>query len=512
MLGITPSVKYELGNSWCVLHLKGFLSLISKYVISYDEYGRVDICIGCRVPSDRGGALRRACGRMRRINLGGFVELLSEKHDRRSFQRGRHPVLGMLLVVLLALGSNVSMAAENVEITIGYYESTGGLGQHGVVMNSIIEQFMAEHPHIKVSTSIAGYGDFYAKLPVELAAGVGPDVWLSDGVLIDQYSGQGFALDLTDRIEREIDTKNIFGLEDNRDPNGRIWAFPQGVQSSALFYNKEMFDSAGLRFPDESWTMNDLREAARLLTRDSGGRGTPDRFGFRAANQITEGWYPIIRAFGGSALDDSRRRSRFADRETIDGLEFMTRMIFEDQSSPATGVGGSNFNWFPQQLVAMQFGIYNRTFAANQAGFDYDVTVMPYGPAGRFNPVIVNSWIINAHSDQAKQEAAWAWIKFFAGEKAQTAWADLGEAISINRDVAIATFSRSQAAPDNVMAFVEGLNDSTPLDSSPVWSSWQSAATKALDPAFRGNVGIEEAAINADHAIQVILDEYYNDK
>lgn len=418
--------------------------------------------------------------------------------------------IGLLTLVILASSLTLAAAQTSVEITIGYYESTGGLGQTGQTMEALIQEFMAEHPHIKVNTSVAAYGAFFESLPVQLAAGVAPDVWLSDGVLVDQYAAQGFALDLTEMIEAELNSDDYFGLEDNRDPNGRIWAFPQGLQSTAFYYNEDMFEAAGVDFPTADWTLNDVRAVARRLTVDKNGDNVPDQYGFRSINHVTEGWFPILRAFGGGALDVSRQRSLFNSPETLEALRFMVDMIHVDGTSPLPNAGfGGVFNWFPQQLVAMQYGLYVRTFGANQAPFNYNVTVVPEGPAGRANPVIVNSWIINNGSSLAEKQAAWEWVKFFSGERAQTVWAELGEAVPINRQVAIDTFLTSDVAPAGRMAFIEGLAYSRPLDTNAVWSEWVNAATSALAPAFSGNTSVNEAALNAHQQVQLVLDSFY---
>lgn len=432
--------------------------------------------------------------------------------------RDRQPVrssrlwIGLCMLVLLAFPFGLAHANEPVTITIGYYESSGGLGQTGQTMEALIREFMELNPHITVNTTVAPYGAFFQRLPVELAAGVGPDVWLSDGVLIDQYAAQGFALDLTDLIESELDPDLYFGIDDNRDPNGRVWAFPQGLQSTALFYNEEMFESVGINFPTSEWTLDELRLVARRLTIDKDGDGVTDQYGFRSINHITEGWFPIMKAFGGGALDSNWRNSIFNTPESLAALQFMVDMIYVDGSSPAPGQRGNHFNWFPNQVVAMQYGLYVRTFAANQAPFNYNVTQIPLGPAGRANPVIVNSWIINSRSSAAQQRAAWEWVKFFSGERGQTVWAELGEAVPINRQVALETFLASTDPPAGRMAFIEGLAYSTPLDTNAVWSDWQSAATSALDPAFRGSMPLAEAALNAHQGVQLLLDEFYGNE
>lgn len=417
--------------------------------------------------------------------------------------------LFLCMLALLAFTQGLAHANEPVTITIGYYESSGGLGQTGKTMEALIQEFMELNPHITVNTTVAPYGAFFERLPVELAAGVGPDVWLSDGVLIDQYAAQGFALDLTDLIDSELDPDEYFGIDENRDPNGRVWAFPQGLQSSALFYNEAMFEAAGIDFPTADFTYDQLRAVARRLTLDKDGDGVMDQYGFRAANHVTEGWFPVLKAFGGGALDNTWRNSIFNTPESIAALQFMVDMIQIDGSSPAPGQRGNHFNWFPNQVVAMQFGLYVRTFAANQAPFEYNVTHMPTGPAGKSNPVIVNSWIINSHSSEAKQLAAWEWVKFFSGERAQTVWAELGEAVPINRHVALETFLASTDPPAGRMAFIDGLAYSTPLDPNAVWSDWVNAATAALNPAFQGHVFVAEAALDAHHRVQVLLDGFY---
>lgn len=419
-----------------------------------------------------------------------------------------------IVAAILALGalfltslSVVVSAAEPVEIKIGYYESTGGLGQTGKTMEALIKSFADENPNVRVSSTAAAYGAFFKRLPVELAANVGPDVWLSDGVLVDQYAAQGFALDLTQRIEALPNANEYFGLESNRDPQGRIWAFPQGLQSSALFYNREMFTQAGVLTPSDQWTLADLRRAAQKLTRDTSGSGTTDQYGFRSFNHVTEGWYAFMRAFGGGALDETRRKSRFNDPLTIEALRYMVDMIHVDRCSPPAG--GKPFEMFPQRLVAMQYGLYVRTFGANQAGLDYDVALLPTGPAGRFNPVIVNSWIVNAHSNSPKQQAAWDWVKYFSGERAQRIWAELGEAVPVSRKVATTVFMQLAIGPKNRLDFVRGLDHAAPLDPSPVWGQWVDAATKALAGAFAGTMSVNEAALNAHRDVQQVLNDFY---
>jgi len=420
-------------------------------------------------------------------------------------------MVAMLLCACMWAGYAVgAFCAEQVELHIGFYEASAGFGQTGKKMIELIEEFAKANPQYKVTYSSAGYSAFFNQLPVHLVSGVGPDVWLCDGVLVAQYKDNGFALDLTTRVNGLPNIGDYFGIDTNRDNEGHIWAFPQGLQVSAFFYNKEHFQKGGLAFPTENWTLDDVRMVARKLTLDPDNDGTPNQYGFRSINHVTEGWYPIIRAFGGDILDKSGRKSMISDSRTIDALRYMVEMVYVDRSSPPPGT--NVFDWFPQQLVSMQYGLYIRTFPANERGFDYDITLVPIGPGGRFNPVIVNSWVINAQTSPAKQQAAWDWIMFFSSEYAQREWTLLGEAVPINRKVAVTTFMQMDVPPKNRMVFVNSLEHAVPISPSPIWSKWQSAVSSALNNAFYGRVNVYEAAMLAHQNVQVLLDEYYANK
>ena len=418
----------------------------------------------------------------------------------------RRVAIAVALAAQLLAWGGLAHGAEQVTITVGYYEAGSVQGRVSEVINEIIARFQELHPHIRVETQSAAYGQFFQKLPVELASGAGPDVWLSDGVLVEQYARLGFGLDLTERIARDLDRDDYFGIDLNTDAEGRIWAFPQGLQSSVFFYNKSMFNEAGLGYPDESWTLDVVRENARKLTRDRNGDGSVDQYGFRSFNQVTEGWYPVVRAFGGRFVDESSRRSLVNRPEVADGLRYLVEIVLNDQTSPTSG---NMFNHFPESRVAMQYGLFVRTAPANLAGIDYDVTAVPQGPAGRYAPAIVNSWMINAHSSKEKQDAAWEWVKFFSSEMPQTLWtAELGEAIPINRAAAPA-FLDFGAGPANRAAFIDGLEYAVAIDPSPVWSGWVDAVTRNFARAFNGQVSVEEAVAQAHQAVQQVLDDYW---
>ena len=242
---------------------------------------------------------------------------------------------------------------------------------------------------------------------------------------------------------QDLKADEYYGLDFNKDADGRYWGVPQGIQVGVLFYNKELFDKAGVAYPTDEWTWEDLKASAAKLTVDASGKTAEDS-GFDAASvnqfgltffSITEGWFSVMKSYGGGALDEKAENSIINSPENKQAFEWMVdgmqRGIITDPVDLKSFQ--SNTAVFPSGSAAMRIGIYARVQAANEAGLNYDVTLLPKGPDGkRVSPVIANSWVINQKSSDEKAEAAWEWIKYWATEDdVQKQWTELGEAVPV---------------------------------------------------------------------------------
>ncbi|MBY0162722.1 sugar ABC transporter substrate-binding protein [Cytobacillus firmus] len=407
---------------------------------------------------------------------------------------------------------------KKVEILLGYYSSDSSDAK----MKELIEQFEEKHPNITVKTQSAPYGQFYQKLDTQIAAGQAPDVWLSDGVYVMKYAQRGAAKDLTDWIAKDLKADEYYGLDFNKDADGRYWGVPQGIQVGVLFYNKELFDKAGVAYPTDEWTWEDLKASAAKLTVDASGKTAEDS-GFDAASvnqfgltffSITEGWFSVMKSYGGGALDEKAENSIINSPENKQAFEWMVdgmqRGIITDPVDLKSFQ--SNTAVFPSGSAAMRIGIYARVQAANEAGLNYDVTLLPKGPDGkRVSPVIANSWVINQKSSDEKAEAAWEWIKYWATEDdVQKQWTELGEAVPVKKSVAESeVFLKAGEQPANRQAFLDSLEFAQTLDNNAVWEEWVGKFNENAERAFLGDATVDQALSEADAAVQAVLDDFY---
>jgi len=407
---------------------------------------------------------------------------------------------------------------EQVEILLGYYSSDSSDAK----MKELIDRFEEQHPNIKVKTQSAPYGQFYQKLDTQIAAGQAPDVWLSDGVYVMKYAQRGAAKDLTDWIVRDLKAEDYYGLDFNKDAEGRYWGVPQGIQVGVLFYNKDLFDKAGVDYPTEDWTWEDLKSTAATLTVDAAGKTAEDAgFDPASVNQfgltffsITEGWFSVMKSYGGGVLDEKAENSIVNTPENKQAFEWMVdgmqRGIITDPVDLKSFQ--SNTAVFPSGSAAMRIGIYARVQAANEAGLNYDVTLLPKGPDGkRVSPVIANSWVINQKSSDEKAEAAWEWIKYWATEdEVQKQWTELGEAVPVKKSVAQSdVFLKAGEQPANRKAFLDSLEFAQTLDNNAVWEEWVGKFNENAERAFLGDATIDQALSDADAAVQAVLDDFY---
>jgi multiple sugar transport system substrate-binding protein len=114
------------------------------------------------------------------------------------------------------------------------------------------------------------------KVIVQCIAGVGPELFdCYDGFQLSGYAKSGIAWDITDKLKAA-------GIDYEKDvwpaafPNfvldGRAYGFPTNVCANGIWYNKDMFDAAGIPYPTGPWTWEQFIEVAQKLTIREGNR------------------------------------------------------------------------------------------------------------------------------------------------------------------------------------------------------------------------------------------------
>jgi multiple sugar transport system substrate-binding protein len=140
----------------------------------------------------------------------------------------------------------------------------------------VAQAFMQTHPNIKIDYFFTPYEDYSTKLKTLWAGGdptAIPDVFFLWPT--PSYAARGVLEDLTPYIQKDNYNLNDYwpNLLASASYQGKIYGFPRDIEAHALYYNKALFDAAGVQYPTDNWTWDDLIAASqKLVKKDPSGR------------------------------------------------------------------------------------------------------------------------------------------------------------------------------------------------------------------------------------------------
>ncbi len=395
-------------------------------------------------------------------------------------------------VVLLLLSTGISLAQDTpVEITYMMWGSPEELA----VWQVIVDDFEAANPNIQVNVDVSDWDSYWSRLQTLFAGGTPPDVFAMDAPLYRDWQSRGVLLNLQPYLDANptaLDgvypsTLEAYQLEDG------IYGLPRDFQTIVLFYNKDLFDAAGLDYPNEDWTMDDLRAAAAELTVDVDGDGVTDQWGLYADLYDMElFWSSVIWSYGGEILNEDYTQTLLAEGPARDAWYFINSMAVEDRSMPdptqvtqygdpfAAGVAAMTTigHWVIPEYADLPFG--------------WDVAPMPSGPEGRATSVNSAGFVVAANTPNA--DAAWQFIQYAISSTGQTRLTELGFAIPVLQSVAESpVFLEQQTAPINHQVFLDALEYAHVKPSFRGYEEWAAVVGDGLLPVWNGEISIDEA-------------------
>lgn len=183
-------------------------------------------------------------------------------------------------------------------------------------IQSTADEFMKEHPDVKINIETFSWADFYTKWTTGLASGNVPDMSTALPGHVVEMMDAGAIIPLNDLIDKIGKDKFSEKALSEGEQDGEYYSIPLYSHAQVMWYRKDLLKQAGLDVPK---TWDEFAEAAKALTKDGVyGCSFPCGSGDLMATRFLNFY---VRSAGESLLTDDLKANLTSDA-AIDGINF----------------------------------------------------------------------------------------------------------------------------------------------------------------------------------------------
>lgn len=348
-------------------------------------------------------------------------------------------LINILTLLLLLFALTIGIQAQDDVVTIEYWQYTFEPRQ--IAMDMLIEQFEAENPDIDViHNGDIAYENFRDEIAASAPAGVGPDVvslfygWIPafvDAEYLIPLPEEDFPHEWIESTFSPMVAESKFLDE--------YWALPTAVRSLALFYNKDLFEAAGLDPEAPPTTTEEFLQMAQQLTEYDGDAAIESLVKMGYAPEMTgqaHHWFRevLIRQFGGVPYSPDNREVLWNSPEGCEAFRYLSNFETEYFTGSSDNFIYENAtDAFINGDAALHIDGSFRigTIANSNPDLNYGVAELPAGPNGEkhtFGSYWTHGITRQAAADEATLEASIRFLKFITLPEAGTLWVnEVGE-------------------------------------------------------------------------------------
>lgn len=303
------------------------------------------------------------------------------------------------------------------------------------IVNRIIEAFEQLHPFVKVELDVLPTNGYTDALVRSIDAGQGPDVFMMSDVhareWIDRRKTDDVEGYVPDHLNEKTSYPQVFELFAYK---GRMLGAPFLFSPVVICYNKALFRENGIAEPPKIETWDDLLQIAIQCTRDQGGSGITDQYGFCFSSSYNR-WPVFLLQNEGKIMSDDGKRCMFAMERNIEALQFCISLMYRHQVSPIYSHANTALaeSLFVKQRVAMIMTTYYCMNEFRDRSIEWDVLPMPQ-KRQKATLLLGGALAMNAKSE--RKRLAQRLIDFMTGTVAQMMLKSYSNTIPALRSVA----------------------------------------------------------------------------
>ena len=365
----------------------------------------------------------------------------------------------------------------------------------------LVDSFSQSHPDIQVEViQVPGQSDYRKRLAADLVAGTPADVVFINYRRYAEFANAGALEPLGPYLEKSSLIKEEDFYQEAVTPyiwKGELMCIPQNISSLVVYYNKDMFDAAGVAYPANDWTWDDFLAAAQALTKDLDNDGVTDQFGVGLEPSLIR-VAPFVWQAGGELVDDENDPYTLM-LDTSDALDagkfvFDLQTVYHVAPNAEQEVSEESESRFINGRLAMFFnsrrGVPTYRESAN---FDWDVAPLPQN---KTQATILHADAYCMPSASRNKEAAWTFIEYANSVEGQTIVAETGRTVPSLIAVANSSaFLDPSAKPASSPVFLDVIPTIRALPVHPNWAEIEDTASEELARGFYGETDAYDAML-----------------
>lgn len=336
-------------------------------------------------------------------------------------------------------GSASGGEASGDKIEITFWHAMGGV--NGEALDQMVEDFNASQDEIVVTTEYQGtYDDTITKLKAAMQSGNLPDVCQMYDVGTKFMIDSGYVVPVEDMFESTgYDKSTVMDvITSYYSSGGKQYAMPFNVSTPMLYYNKDIFEKAGLDPNTPPKTYDEVLEYSKQIV-ESGAASV-------GYSQAIYGWFFEQQLAGLGLCYGNNDNGRSSDITAVDfdsnggGLKIMELWkklydsgYFENYGTTTADTQTAFFGGDVGMIIESTAILKNATESCN---FEVGTGYLPVIEENDEGGVIIGGaslWMMDT-KDDARKDAAWKFIEYTTTAEAQSKWSQSTGYFAINPD------------------------------------------------------------------------------
>lgn len=397
-------------------------------------------------------------------------------------------------------GQEANQGSGDEAVTINFYAWSDEEG----IFTKLADAYMANHPNVTIKLQFIPSNDYMTKLLTVFSGGGDIDCFgVSSPPSLAQVQAKGSVMALDDLISsNKTDTSGYAGTLESIAIDGKTYALPYKTSSWVVYYNKDIFDAAGVPYPDGEWTWEEYYDIAGKLTSGEGANKIYGSLNF----QPTSLWWRVPANSKGSTnplnddeLHDWMKAAEFCKSLSDAGYQ----PPYEDMASEA---GADYTGNFLQGKYGMYFTgdwgveMLNTSIANGDGDVKYDIAPLPHWE-GEDAATPGAPGLLMVAQNAKNPDVAYDFISYCAGAEGADLLLDNDYFPAWQSDETIATYTEGKSAPEHIEYIVnQKIISQVPCDE--YYNSVTNIIKEEISLYLIGEQDIETAEANSKKRMQ----------